>query len=270
MKYETYAPHPELEAFVKFYWTLEVPFDPQNKKQKIIPDGCIEMTFNFEDGIKRYISEEDFVVHPRAMVMGQRTKSYFIEPLGNVNSFAVCFYPYGFTNFVNTPLKDLVDAELPISQLFDEKEAKDLEEGMINADSTDDRIQIINTFLLSKLRNQSTIENIVQSTVDALIATGGSTSIGEMPQDESSKRRQLERKFKDQIGLSPKQLGKVIRLQAALNLMLNKSEKFTGIAYESEYFDQSHFIKDFKEFTGITPKEFIGSENMSLAKLFYK
>ena len=120
MKYQTFQPHPDLSALVKFYWTLEVPFDPNNQKQKIIPDGCIEMTFNFKDKIKRYISENDFIIHPNSMVMGQRTKSYFIEPLGNVNSFAICFYPYGFANFVSTPLENLVDVETPIESLFGE------------------------------------------------------------------------------------------------------------------------------------------------------
>jgi transcriptional regulator GlxA family with amidase domain len=86
-----------------------------------------------------------------------------------------------------------------------------------------------------------------------------------------SKRRQLERNFKKQIGVSPKQLGKVIRLQTALKMLLDqKSENLTDIAYESEYFDQSHFIKDFREFTGINPKDFLTNENLTLSALFYK
>ena len=52
MNYQTCKPHNDLESIVKFYWTLEVPFDPKNQKQKIVPDGCIEMTFNFGDKIK--------------------------------------------------------------------------------------------------------------------------------------------------------------------------------------------------------------------------
>ena len=73
-----------------------------------------------------------------------------------------------------------------------------------------------------------------------------------------------------QIGISPKQLGKVVRLQTALKLLLNqKTGTFTEIAYESEYYDQNHFIKDFKEFTGIRPKEFLADEQMILSSLFY-
>jgi AraC-like DNA-binding protein len=104
-----------------------------------------------------------------------------------------------------------------------------------------------------------------------LLSTKGSTPINAILKEDPSKRRQLERKFIRQIGISPKQLGKVVRLQTALKLLLNKrDESLTHIAYESKYYDQAHFIKDFKEFTGINPKEFLESEAMALSSLFYK
>lgn len=270
MDYRTFQPHPDLSALVKFYWTLEVPFDPNNQKQKIIPDGCIEMTFNFKDKIKRYVSDSDYIIHPNAMVMGQRTKSYFIEPLGDVDSFAICFYPYGFSNFVCTSLENLVDTETPIESLFGEVPAKDLEQKILEAPSTLKRIEIIEKFLLDKLHQNATIENLVKTTVDSLLASNGSSPIHQILKGDLSKRRQLERNFKKQIGISPKQLGKVLRLQTALKMLLNNKESLTNIAYESEYFDQAHFIKDFKEFIGTTPKDFLGNENMALSTLFYK
>lgn len=271
MNYQTYKPHSDLESIVKFYWTLEVPFDPKNQKQKIVPDGCLEMTFNFGDKIKKYTSENDFIIHPNAMVMGQRTKSFDILPIGNVDTFAICFYPFGFANFVKTPLEKLVDKEMPISELFGQAEADELEQQMIQAIDTQKRIEIIETFFLKILNETNTINNIVKSTVDTLFKANGTIPINVLLKDDISKRRQLERHFKKQIGISPKQLGKTIRLQTALNLMLNKkSETLTDIAYESDYFDQNHFIKDFKDLVGVTPKEFLGSKNMALSALFYK
>ncbi len=271
MNYQTYKPRKDLETIVKFYWTLEVPFDPKNQKQKIVPDGCIEMTFNFSDKIKRYTSETDFILHPNAMLMGQRTKSYYILPIGHVDTFAICFYPIGFVNFVNTPLENLVDIETPISELFGQAEANELEHQMINAVDTQQRINSIESFLLKKLNEKNTISTIVKSTVDALIKTNGMSAINDVLKDNISKRRQLERHFRKQIGISPKQLGKAIRLQTTLNLLLNKkSETLTDIAYASEYFDQNHFIKDFKDLVGVTPKEFLDNEHMALAALFYK
>lgn len=271
MNYQTYKPHSDLESLVKFYWTLEVPFDPKNAKQMVVPDGCIEMTFNLGDKIKKFVSETDFVLNPNAMLMGQRTKSFYILPVGNVDTIAICFYPYGFANFVNTPLETLVDKETPIAEIFGQTEASELEQQITNATNTERRIEIIENFLLKKLNEESTISNIVKTTVDTLLITNGSTSINVILKDDLSKRRQMERHFKKQIGISPKQLGKAIRLQATLQKLLNKkTETLTDIAYENDYFDQNHFIKDFKEFVGITPKQFSENENMALSALFYK
>ena len=223
-----------------------------------------------KDKIKRNVSEKDFIVHTKAMEMGQRTKSYFIEPLGDVDSFAICFYPFGFANFVSTPLKDLVDVETPLKSLFGKESAETLEQKIQEASSTQERIEIIETFLFDRLHQRTSIENLVKMTVNSLLATNGSTPINQILKNDLSKRRQLERYFRKQIGISPKQLGKVLRLQAALKLLLKDQVSLTMISYESAYFDQAHFIKDFKEFIGTTPKEFLGNENMALATLFYK
>lgn len=271
MNYQTFQPHSNLESLVSCYWSLEVPSETDAQKQRIIPDGTIEMAFILGDDIKRYTSENDFIIQPRAMVLGQTIEPFYIEPTGFVNTFAIRFYPYGFANFVATPIKNLANKETPLEMLFGEKTANELEQRIIDATNNLERIEIIEKFLLDKLNDKTTIDNIVKTTIDALFATNGNASIGSILKEDLSKRRQLERNFKKQIGVSPKQLGKVIRLQTALKMLLNKkTENLTDIAYESEYFDQAHFIKDFKEFTGINPKQFLGNENMALSTLFYK
>ncbi|MFS4455114.1 DUF6597 domain-containing transcriptional factor [Maribacter sp. 2304DJ31-5] len=270
MNYQTFQPHPDLESLVSCYWTLEVPAETDAERQRIIPDGCIEMAFILGDDIKRYTVEDNFILQPRAMVLGQIIEPFYIEPTGYVNTFAIRFYPYGFANFVTVPIKTLANKETPIEILFGEKTAKKLEQEIIQAIGIKQRIEIIERFLLKKLRERSTVDNIVKTTVDALLSTKGSTSIHDILKEDLSKRRQLERKFVKQIGISPKQLGKVIRLQSALKMLLNEEENLTNIAYENEYYDQAHFSKDFKEFTGVSPKEFSGNENMVLSTLFYK
>jgi hypothetical protein len=271
MNYQTYKPHPDLESLISFYWTLEVPADYEAKRQRIIPDGSIEMAFILGDDIKRYTSENEFIIQPRAMVLGQTIEPFFIEPTGYVNTFAVSFYPYGFANFVSEPIKNLVNKETALDLVFDKKIAKELEKKIIQANDVKERIKIIEDFLFAKLNEKSTIDSIVKTTIDALLDANGTTAINTILKEDLSKRRQLERKFIKQIGLSPKQFGKVIRLQSALKMLLNKNtESLTHIAYESKYYDQAHFIKDFKEFTGINPKEFLGNENMALSSLFYK
>ena len=270
MNYQTYKPSEELSALVQCYWTLEVPAEYSSEKQRIVPDGCIEMAFILGGDIKRFTSETDFILQPRSMVLGQTIEPFYIQPTGCVNTFAIRFYPYGFANFVTTPIKNLANKETPIAELFEQSTADELEKKVIHATNTQQRIEIVETFLLNKLNEKNTIDNIVKSTIDALLATGGSSPINAILKEDLSKRRQLERKFLKQIGISPKQLGKVVRLQTALKMLLNqKTETLTQIAYESEYYDQNHFIKDFKEFTGTTPKEFLEDDTLILSSLFY-
>ena len=271
MDYQTFEPHTDLKSLVSCYWTLEVPIQTESQKQRIVPDGCIEMAFVLGDDIKRYTSGNEFILQPRAMILGQTIEPFYIEPTGYVNTFAVRFYPYGFANFVSEPISNLANKETPINQLFGTENADGLEQKIIKSENTEQRISTIEKFLLDRLNDEKTINSIVKNTVDSLLSTNGSASINSILKEDLSKRRQLERNFKKQIGVSPKQLGKVIRLQTALKMLLNqKAENLTNVAYESEYFDQAHFIKDFKEFTGINPKEFINHENLSLSALFYK
>jgi hypothetical protein len=270
MDYQTFPPHPDLSALIKCYWTLEIPAEADTQRQRIIPDGCLEMIFILGDDIKRYTSEDKFILQPRAMVLGQTIEPFFVQPTGFVNSFAVRFYPYGFANFVTVAINNLANKETPLDLLFGEKTAKEVEQKIIKAKSTEERIAIIEDFLLHLLKDKVTIDSIVKSTIDTLFLTKGSTPITIILKEDLSKRRQLERKFLKQIGLSPKQLCKVIRLQTALKMVLNQqSESLTKIAYESEYYDQAHFIKDFKEFTGTNPKEFLKDDKMILSSLFY-
>jgi transcriptional regulator GlxA family with amidase domain len=102
-----------------------------------------------------------------------------------------------------------------------------------------------------------------------MLTANGQLSVTELSKQININHRQLERKFSSAIGLSPKQLSKTIRLQSTLKMLINKKfTSLTALAYEGEYYDQAHFIKDFREFTGLTPKEFYGN-NLKMSSLFY-
>jgi len=151
MNYQTFHPHPDLASLISCYWTLEVPKAEEMQRQRIIPDGTIEMAFILGDDIKRYTSEEDFIIQPRAMVLGQTIDPFYIEPTGYVNTFAIRFYPYGFANFVTAPIRTLANKETPINTLFEEDIADQLEQDIIQATGTKQRIEIIESFFLKKL-----------------------------------------------------------------------------------------------------------------------
>jgi hypothetical protein len=270
MDYQTFTPCSDIESFIKCYWTLNVPEDPVSEKQRILPDGCIELIFTLGDDIKRFTSEKHFIIQPRAMVLGQISDPFFIKPIGVVDTFAARFYPSGFAPFTQMPIKDFANKETPIKYVFGKPIANDLEFSITNATSTKERIQIVEKFLSTQMRDADVIDSILKSTIDTILLTKGRVAINEILKDELPRRRQLERKFSQRVGISPKQLGRIIRLQETLKMLLNQRPgNLTEIAYENQYFDQSHFIKDFKEFTGVNPKEFYKDTTLALSSVIY-
>ncbi|GBF49308.1 DNA-binding helix-turn-helix protein [Leptospira ryugenii] len=271
MEYTTFKPHKDLSWIVDCYWTLLVPKQDNPKKQRIIPDGFLEMAFILGDDIKRYTSTKDYILQPRAMILGQTIDPFYIEPTGYVDTFSIRFIPYGLSHLFNIKLNSLVNKETPLDTILGETEAKELQEQIINAKDAAQRISHIESFLRKKLSNPQKIDCLVKSTLDTIFETLGKKSIQTIVGDSPSLRRKLERKFKKEMGLSPKQYGKIVRFQAALKMLLNReSENLTEIAHMFDYYDQAHFIKDFKDFTSLNPKDFLNNDAMALSSIFYK
>ncbi|UKB86308.1 helix-turn-helix domain-containing protein [Chryseobacterium sp. MEBOG06] len=267
MDYQTFQPQPDLASIIKCYWTLDSPREAVPQVQTIVPDGCMEMIIHYGDLYHQYIDGKP-VLQPRSCVFGQLTEPLKIEPTGITGIFSVRFHHDGFIPFATIPIKEMDDQAIPLEKLFGIQGAE-LEENVLKASTVQEKINIVETFLLKRL-NTETIDRIVQSTVDFLLNVDGRISVNELSRQTNINRRQLERKFSSAIGLSPKQLSKTIRLQTTIKHLLNKEyASLTALAYESEYYDQAHFIKDFKEFTGFTPKEFYG-DTLQMSLLFYR
>ncbi len=267
MDYNTYAPHNNLADFVKCYWTLEAPKETKPSKQKIVPDGCMEMIFHYGDLFKQYVKDEAFVVQPRCFVFGQITNSLAIEPTGTTGIFAVRFLPDGFIPFATLPLSVMENRAVPLQELFG-TDGEQLAQNMLNASSHSERITIIETFLMQQIVAPAAIDRVTKLSVEVIMQLNGQLSVQELSNQIQINRRQLERKFASVIGLSPKQLAKIIRLQAALKMLAGKQfTSLTSLAQEGSYYDQAHFIKDFKEFTGLSPKQFY-ADDLKMSTLF--
>jgi AraC-like DNA-binding protein len=266
MHYQIFKPKIELlSEFVKCYWILESPKEKTPAKNIIVPDGCMKLIFHYGDFYKHYPENGNSITLPRCFLIGQLTHPYEVGPTGETGTFFVCFHPNGFLPFTDIPIKEMENSAVTLEKLFG-KDGQEIEQKILVATSTLERINLIEKFLLTRLDNKETVDHIVKSTLETILTANGQLSVNELSRKTNFNRRQLERKFSTAIGLSPKQLSKTIRLQATLKTLLNEQvTSLTDLAYENEYYDQAHFIKDFKEFTGLTPKEFYGDDlKMSL------
>lgn len=269
MNGKIFTPNEDLKEFVMSYWTLDFQREDTPQMNTIIPDGTMKLIFHYGDLYWHHPENGNSFLQPRCFLIGQLTRPYVVEPAGDTGTFVIRFHPNGFLPFATIPIKEMENTPVPLEQLYGE-EGQELEQNILNAKSTEKRISIAEAFLLKRLTDSKTIDKIVKSTVDTILTANGQISVTDLSKKNHIHRRQLARKFSSVIGLSPKQLSKTIRLQAALKTLLSqKKSKLTDLAYDNEFYDQSHFIKDFREFTGHSPKEFFG-DDLRMSMIFDK
>lgn len=267
MDYQSYPPDALLAELVKCYWSLEAPAAAVAEVQRIVPDGCMEMIFHFGDPYRQVTGAGQSILQPLAFVFGQITTPLEIIPTGRTGIIAARFHPDGFNPIASLPVAEMENRAVPLAGLFGE-EGKELEAAVLAAGTMPARIACIETFLLARFSSAESINRIARASVEILMQANGQISVDELAGQVQVNRRRLERKFAEVIGMSPKQLSRILRLQAALK-MLDKGEftSLTALACHNGYFDQAHFIRDFKAFTGMSPGRFFAG-NLKMSQLF--
>ncbi|MEM9329041.1 MAG: helix-turn-helix transcriptional regulator [Bacteroidota bacterium] len=268
MEYQTYPVSDDLNSFVKCYWTLEGAKETLNKRQTIVPDGCMEMIFHFGDPYLQYDPLGNATEQPRAFVFGPLTRKLEIAPTGDTRIFAVRFHPDGLAPFTATNIKSMTNTAVDVCEVF-AGESAHLYETLSRLRSTADRMRAVESFLLSQLRSEETIDRMISQAIDTIIEVKGQCSVDDLSSIVNVHRRKLERKFASKVGLGVKQLSQIVRMQSTLKQLLsNDFENLTAVAYGEGFYDQAHFIKDFKAFTGQTPKDYY-SDHLKMSALFY-
>lgn len=269
MHYNEYPPSGKLEQYVKCYWQLEQDEDEASLKERerIFPDACTEMIFHFGDLFRKYTGGSHSELQPRCFIHGQLKRYMEVEPSGRVGIFSVRFKPAGLGRFIDRDMSALNDKVIPLEDLWG-NDAINFELKILEAENHLQRISITEEFLLTKLCGDGSVHKLLADCVAKVIESNGSSSIESICSEFSIGKRQLERLFISGVGLSPKFVSRIIRFNHALQLIENNSGgNFTSVAFEGGFYDQAHFIKDFRELTGLNPKQYF-AENPVLVKFF--
>ncbi|WP_181369476.1 helix-turn-helix domain-containing protein [Flavobacterium album] len=267
MEYKVYTPCDELTRQIRYHWSLDAGADAPKERERIFPDGCIELIFNYGELFMKHEPDGSSFLQPRGIIYGQIKSFIEVAPTGKVGLFSTRFNPAGLQPFLNFDVNDFTGKALSVGEIWGD-EGIALEKEMIECADNEARKATVEAFLLKRLESIAFDTHDVEYYVDALLQNEGTISIDKLADELSIGKRQLERKFIAAVGLSPKFLSRIIRFQNTLQLIEKKEFiSFTNVAYDGGFYDQAHFIKDFKEFTGLNPKQYF-SENLEMAKHF--
>jgi AraC-like DNA-binding protein len=241
-----------LANYVRFFWVLESdePYTHHNTA-----DGCAEILFHYNGLFDEIRSTGELKKSITSGIQGpsQYFKRFTINK--SFGMFGVYLYPFAVKQLFYLPATFLAN-ELPDLKTVLGNEGAILEEKMMLADDTSQRVNIISEFLGKKLSKNKTVLHPVFGAINHVIHSKGSVRVEELSSQYCLSIRQFERKFKELAGFSPKLYTRIIRFQSAANEYCNKNKSLTNIAYDCGYYDQSHFINEFKEFSGLHPKAY--------------
>lgn len=254
--------------YIKRYWAIENTLDKGEKcVQRIIPTGLNELLLYFTPR-PRILNSNKILSHNVALY-GHQNDFYDIELTGDLSVFSIVFQPQGLMQFFKLPLHEIYNRNIPLQYLSGQA-GRDLEEKMGEASTFHQRVSIVETYLWNLLKNNFSdlAFRRINHIAELIKLTHGNISINQLASEACLSRKQFERIFSEHIGASPKQYMKVIRFQFAIFQKQRKNNlNMTELSYESGYFDQSHFINDFKTLCGLTPKQYF-ADNEACSDFF--
>lgn len=187
----------------------------------------------------------------------QRLLPIRIEQHGRVRVSGVRFHLGGVGPFTTTPLAGWSGSTPPPEAVFGAG-AQHLEVELRDERDPDAAAALLDAFFLERLARVGPNRTFVPA-LDALRASGGLVGSAELAEAAEVSGRHLERLFARELGFPPKTVGRVLRFQRALkSLMSTPDESLSALATAMGYFDQAHFVRDFKEFTGGIPRGYRG------------
>jgi AraC-like DNA-binding protein len=166
----------------------------------------------------------------------------------------VYFTEIGFTHFASHPANELFNLSLSLDDVFDRKSVAEVDEKLTITTTDKQRIKVVEQFLISQLKDIQTDKLIVEA-VKLIYQSNGTIRIKELNEKLFISQSPFEKRFRKVVGTTAKKFASIVRFNSVLDNLSN-TKSLTEICYENNFFDQAHFIKDFKQFTGDTPENF--------------
>ncbi len=258
MHYRFIHPSPILAPYVKHYWMLETEAWEGNVCERVVPTGNPQLIFHYRKPFRMTFPDQRIAIQPQSFASGLSSRYMDASTQGASGVIAVEFQPYGACNFFRFPLHEIEDKSIRLNDIFTD-EVKYMEEQICGCGDLESRISLIEKFLAEKLVPVDARDfRLMKHAVELVEQSGGQIRASQLAAKLAVTSKSLERKFASLVGKSPKQFIRIVRFQEVMDGLVNQRPQYlTAYAFNNGYSDQSHFIHEFKTFTGYTPREFV-------------
>jgi AraC-like DNA-binding protein len=254
MTYREIKPGASLRRYVKCYYVYESSADT-TFDDIVFPSGCTEIIFNLGEGQWQTQNGQQYETTPPIEFWGQIVKPLPVRSIGRNTMLGIRFLPQAAAHFINDKA-DLFNNQVVDYSDLSGNTARVLHDELLHASRWGQRIGLVEAYLLQHLsfaEKHCHQMAIVSDVMQEIVKQDFFDNIDNVASRYGITSRYLQKLFLQYTGLTPKLYSKINRFQNSLKLITKKDASLTSIAYQCGYFDQSHFIREFKSFTGLTP-----------------
>lgn len=257
MIYRTYEPRPPLSHFVEFLWYREGYNVPQ-AQARLLPIGAMELVINLRSEVIPIFDRHSRIQCGSArgsIICGVHSEGFIVDVDSEVCVMGVHFKAGGGTPFFALGAGELHNQILSLDELWNSR-ADELRDRLLATPTLATRFLVLEHFLV-KMIQQPPQHQAVDFALNKFQKPSPPT-VREVTDQIGYSARHFNQLFRDRVGLTPKLFCRIIRLRQVLYLLADKSQvNWMDIAFTCGYFDQAHFIHDFRTFTGCTPTNYL-------------
>jgi AraC-like DNA-binding protein len=248
-----YLPTELLRPFVKRYIIIE---SEEQIVNRVFPDTSVVMAFRFKGKVSYEANRAHHDLNT-TVLSGLRKSFRLINYNRKAGNVLVLFKETGSHLFINEPLHELFEQSISLDNLKGFQDLSRMEDQLADTDGNGERIKLVEQFLLSRLTDHKP-DLLVAMALHRIQLSKGIIRMRDLAAELCISQDAFEKRFRRVVGTSPKQFSHIVRMRSVINGEFTE-QTLAETAFSAGYFDQPHFNKDFKLFTGLTPAEFFKS-----------
>jgi AraC-like DNA-binding protein len=259
MIHKLHFPNSPLSRFVENMWLVE-GFTADYTREKILPDGAIELIIDLDTHPKNIFEDEAserFRTVKKAWISGERTRYIIIGAERNQSMVGIRFRPGGAYPFFGFPISELSESVTELDLIWGSL-VNEIRDQLMEIETPEGRLVRLELFLLSQARRTLEANRLITFAVHQLQHSPQFLAIRDLANTIGITQKHLISQFEKVVGLRPKSFARVCKFQKVVNLIEQQSKiEWAAMASECGYYDQAHFIHEFQTFSGLNPSTYL-------------
>lgn len=260
MQYEEYLPSPFFSKFIECFWKLSyLETDLYNSYEVFAPDCTFDLVFSATPFHLCAVKDQKLITIPAgASLIGQKTSSVFLKFPTDQKLFGIRFKPFALVNILPISMASFTDKVLPLSNssFFSKVDSKCIAE-IIHSDDFMKQAELAENLLIQEWEEKLCIDENFRAQLNFILNRKGIIKIKDLFDEFGISKVTLNKHFSFKMGISPKKVSRIWRINYFLQLHKKAQDtNLTQLGLEAGFYDQAHFIKEFKAFFHYSPSIF--------------